>query len=103
MSETAYVPVCPAATQRDILAQSDVPSFDDHLSFHQQPDLQAGQVDILQINVGKLCNQVCQHCHVDAGPHQTAENMDERTAHAVIDLIATLKPRCVISPVVLPN
>jgi radical SAM/Cys-rich protein len=25
-------------------------------------------VDVLQINVGKLCNQTCRHCHVDAGP-----------------------------------
>ena len=23
---------------------------------------------MLQINVGKLCNQTCKHCHVDAGP-----------------------------------
>src|SRR5471032_1116616 len=22
----------------------------------------------LQINIGKLCNQTCRHCHVDAGP-----------------------------------
>lgn len=26
------------------------------------------QLEILQINVGKMCNQVCKHCHVDAGP-----------------------------------
>jgi radical SAM/Cys-rich protein len=26
------------------------------------------QVENLQINVGKMCNQVCKHCHVDAGP-----------------------------------
>lgn len=25
-------------------------------------------LDILQINLGKMCNQVCKHCHVDAGP-----------------------------------
>ena len=25
-------------------------------------------VQILQVNVGKMCNQVCRHCHVDAGP-----------------------------------
>ncbi len=30
--------------------------------------LPATQVEILQINVGKMCNQVCKHCHVDAGP-----------------------------------
>ena len=25
-------------------------------------------VDILQMNLGKMCNQTCAHCHVDAGP-----------------------------------
>jgi radical SAM/Cys-rich protein len=28
-------------------------------------------LDILQINVGKRCNQTCRHCHVDAGPDRT--------------------------------
>jgi radical SAM/Cys-rich protein len=26
---------------------------------------------VLQINVGKLCNQACLHCHVEAGPKRT--------------------------------
>lgn len=30
--------------------------------------LKATQLDVFQINVGKMCNQVCDHCHVDAGP-----------------------------------
>ncbi len=30
--------------------------------------LKAVGVEIMQINVGKMCNQVCRHCHVDAGP-----------------------------------
>ncbi len=25
-------------------------------------------LEIFQVNVGKMCNQVCKHCHVDAGP-----------------------------------
>ena len=28
-------------------------------------------IEIFQINVGKLCNQTCRHCHVDAGPDRT--------------------------------
>ncbi len=28
-------------------------------------------VETLQVNVGKLCNQACKHCHVDAGPTRT--------------------------------
>ncbi len=33
-----------------------------------QAPLRAGGVTVLQINVGKRCNQTCRHCHVDAGP-----------------------------------
>jgi radical SAM/Cys-rich protein len=36
-------------------------------------------VEILQINVGKLCNMTCRHCHVDAGPDRTAEMMSRET------------------------
>jgi hypothetical protein len=36
-------------------------------------------VATLQINVGKLCNQACEHCHVDAGPNRT-ESMSEKVA-----------------------
>jgi radical SAM/Cys-rich protein len=37
----------------------------------------------LQINLGFLCNQVCRHCHLDAGPGRK-ENMDAHTVDAVI-------------------
>lgn len=30
--------------------------------------LKPAQIEILQVNIGKMCNQVCRHCHVDAGP-----------------------------------
>lgn len=40
----------------------------------------------LQVNVGKLCNQACRHCHVDAGPKRT-EMMDLRTAEQVIRVL----------------
>ena len=36
-------------------------------------------LDIFQINVGKLCNMTCRHCHVDAGPDRTAEMMSRET------------------------
>ncbi len=46
-------------------------------------DLKKTSLDILQINLGKLCNLTCSHCHVEAGPTKTKENMDEKTAHAI--------------------
>ena len=36
-------------------------------------------LEIFQINVGKLCNMSCRHCHVDAGPDRTAEVMSRET------------------------
>src|SRR5690606_7084267 len=30
--------------------------------------LRPAEIEILQINMGKMCNQTCAHCHVDAGP-----------------------------------
>jgi radical SAM/Cys-rich protein len=43
---------------------------------------------VLQINVGKLCNQTCTHCHVDAGPHRN-EIMTRETADRVLSWLAT--------------
>lgn len=40
----------------------------------------------VQINVGKLCNQACHHCHVDAGPKRT-ERMERTTARRLVSLI----------------
>lgn len=40
----------------------------------------------LQINVGKVCNQACHHCHVDAGPKRT-EQMTSDTMVRVIELL----------------
>ncbi|MBK7963242.1 MAG: arsenosugar biosynthesis radical SAM protein ArsS [Bdellovibrionales bacterium] len=45
---------------------------------------------ILQVNIGRLCNLACHHCHVEAGPKRT-ENMTEATVSRVIDLLKTSK------------
>lgn len=47
--------------------------------------LARARLDTVQINVGKLCNQVCRHCHVDAGPRRS-EVMDWDTAEAALGL-----------------
>jgi radical SAM/Cys-rich protein len=56
--------------------------FDDKLRSHGL-ELRAGRVEVLQVNVGKLCNQACKHCHVDAGPKRT-EVMGRDTVEQVI-------------------
>ncbi|MCO8124210.1 arsenosugar biosynthesis radical SAM protein ArsS [Stieleria sp. TO1_6] len=48
--------------------------------------LRRGKLTQLQINLGKLCNQSCTHCHVEAGPTKKRENMDAATARRVVEL-----------------
>ncbi|MDB5365549.1 MAG: putative Fe-S oxidoreductase [Rhodospirillales bacterium] len=45
-------------------------------------------VTVLQINLGKRCNQACHHCHVEAGPKRS-EMMAARTADRLIELMAS--------------
>ena len=49
-------------------------------------ELTRSKLNELQINLGKLCNQTCTHCHVDAGPTKTAENMTLQTAERICEL-----------------
>ncbi len=49
--------------------------------------LQRTRLATLQINVGKVCNQTCTHCHVDAGPERR-ESMSRQTAEQVIGFLA---------------
>ena len=63
------------------------PDFDAALAGAGVGPLTAGSLDTLQVNVGKLCNMTCAHCHVDAGPDRKAENMTAATADAVLDLL----------------
>src|SRR5262245_57096626 len=48
--------------------------------------LRRAEPDTLQVNVGKLCNQACHHCHVDAGPKRT-EIMASATADRVVEVL----------------
>jgi radical SAM/Cys-rich protein len=43
---------------------------------------------VFQINIGKLCNQTCAHCHVDAGPDKKVENMSRETLQKCLDILA---------------
>ncbi len=44
-------------------------------------------VEVFQVNMGKMCNQVCKHCHVDAGPDRK-EIMTKETMQQCLDVIA---------------
>ena len=46
--------------------------------------LRRGRPEILQVNVGKLCNLICVHCHVNAGPKRK-EIMTRETIDQILD------------------
>lgn len=50
------------------------------------PAIQRQTLEILQVNLGYLCNLSCTHCHVNAGPRRT-ELMDEATIQLVLDVV----------------
>ncbi|MFN2427545.1 MAG: arsenosugar biosynthesis radical SAM (seleno)protein ArsS [Candidatus Binatia bacterium] len=62
-------------------------TFDDTLRRHGSWPLAREAVTTVQVNVGKLCNQACHHCHVDAGPKRT-EIMTPATAARVLELLS---------------
>ena len=65
---------------------ADHPTFAAALAAYGLPALRRDAVTTLQVNVGKVCNQACHHCHVDAGPART-----ERMERATVDrLLAVL-------------
>lgn len=64
-------PLADAAAQRAILAGVPARGFEDALASAGHAPLRGTAVSVLQMNVGKRCNQACRHCHVDAGPDRT--------------------------------
>lgn len=67
--------------------QSPVTAFSETLGKLGAVPLVRQKLHTLQINVGKVCNQTCTHCHVDAGPDRR-ESMSYETASQVIDFLA---------------
>ncbi len=61
-------------------------TFATTLARHGLAPLARGGVTTLQINVGRLCNLACHHCHVEAGPNRT-EIMTARVAERLVELL----------------
>ncbi len=74
------------AAARRLPVFNDGPSFDETLHEHGLGPLVRGRVTMLQVNVGKLCNMACHHCHVEAGPKRT-EIMPRRVAERIVELL----------------
>jgi radical SAM/Cys-rich protein len=69
-----------------IFANGELPTFAKKIKETHQFPLRPKTLEILQINVGYMCNQVCAHCHVDAGPDRK-EIMTRETMQQCLEVI----------------
>ena len=71
-----------------IFQNGELPPFKDKIAETNQFPLKPKPLEVLQINVGYMCNQVCAHCHVDAGPDRK-EIMTQETMQQCLEVIKT--------------
>lgn len=70
----------------NIIACTTIPTFA-HSLYEYELELTRTPLEVLQVNVGKLCDLACHHCHVEAGPNRT-EIMEEETIDRILELLA---------------
>ncbi len=69
-----------------IFGAGELPLFQEKISDFGTPVLTPKKLEILQLNLGYMCNQVCSHCHVDAGPDRK-EIMTRETMRLCLEVI----------------
>jgi len=83
-----HAPLASTAAQRAALARLPLSrEFQEAAASAGCWPLTPAAITTLQINVGKLCNQTCRHCHVDAGPDRR-EVMSRETMALCLDALA---------------
>ena len=90
-------PLASTKEQLRILDDSACPPFETRLAGAGLEPLSATGITVFQINVGKLCNQTCRHCHVDAGPDRR-EVMSREIAELCIEVLGKLLSPLLTSP-----
>ncbi|HMR05339.1 MAG TPA: arsenosugar biosynthesis radical SAM protein ArsS [Polyangiaceae bacterium] len=86
--QSRHAPLASADAQRSLLRRLPVArEFEHALQASALHPLRPTQIDVFQINVGRICNQTCRHCHVDAGPDRT-EIMTRDTMQLCLDALA---------------
>lgn len=85
--------------QREILSNGlfhsgKLPTFRQRMQEAGWEVLKPTELEIFQINIGYMCNQVCKHCHVDAGPDRR-EIMSRETMQQCLDVLRTTNVKTV--------
>ncbi len=78
-------------TMMDLLTTVSIPSFKARMA-QEQVRLRRSRIDTVQLNLGRLCNQSCTHCHVEAGPRRT-EIMRREMADLAVDFVRATEPQ----------
>ncbi|MCB0397109.1 MAG: arsenosugar biosynthesis radical SAM protein ArsS [Flavobacteriales bacterium] len=73
--------------QKQLLNKGELEKFSRKLESSGIGPLKSGPIEIFQVNVGKMCNQTCKHCHVDAGPDRK-EIMTRETMQQCLDVLS---------------
>ena len=76
--------------QVELLEAGTLPPFREKLKTIGFWPLQPSGIEIFQVNIGYMCNQVCKHCHVDAGPDRK-EIMTRDTMQLCLDVMEKAK------------
>ncbi|NNL15920.1 MAG: radical SAM/Cys-rich domain protein [Flavobacteriaceae bacterium] len=85
-NELAYAKRQLEILSNGIFQNGDLLKFKDKIAETKQFPLRPKKLEVLQINVGYMCNQVCAHCHVDAGPDRQ-EIMTRETMLQCLEII----------------
>jgi radical SAM/Cys-rich protein len=72
------------------ISDAKFPRFSDKLADQGHRPFKPTSIEVFQLNIGKLCNQTCAHCHVDAGPDKKLENMDRATLEKCLAMIQAI-------------
>jgi radical SAM/Cys-rich protein len=73
-----------------IFEDGTLPTFKEKVKNSNIQQVRPTGLEILQINVGYMCNQVCSHCHVDAGPDRK-EIMTQETMEQILHVLRNSK------------
>jgi radical SAM/Cys-rich protein len=91
---TLIRPPLTAPQQRDLL-QTALPQelgFQAQLAARGLDAPRRSSLRVLQLNLGRLCNMRCSHCHVDAGPHQGHSQMGDAVVDQCLESLERLRP-----------
>ena len=94
-------PLADPRTQLDVLSRvpltdaTGAPADFDRALAASGVSLTPDELQVFQVNLGKLCNMTCRHCHVDAGPDRTDAMMSRATVDDCVRLLAETRAHTV--------